>query len=51
MSPIDSVGLFPAEHRLFRSSYVVLSGLFMLCIIIQIFFAGSAIFVDSSSWH
>jgi hypothetical protein len=40
----------PARVRWGRWSYLVLSWLFAACVIVQVFFAGLAIFVDSARW-
>jgi len=37
--------------RHIRVGFVVLSGIFTLCVTLQVFIAGLALFVDSSSWH
>ncbi len=37
--------------RYFRVGFVGLSGLFVICITLQVLIAGLALFVDSSSWR
>jgi hypothetical protein len=40
----------PARVRWARGGYVVVAGLFVVCVIIQVFIAGMAVFVDPANW-
>lgn len=44
-------GRISSKLRYFRVGFVGLSGLFVICITLQVLIAGMALFVDSSNWR
>lgn len=40
----------PAHVRWTRGGYVLVAGLFVICVVIQVFIAGMAVFVDPANW-
>lgn len=46
----DSTTRLSGHVRWARRGFVLLSGLFAICVVIQVFIAGMAVFVDPANW-